>query len=393
MKQRSTAATKINESSSRSHFILQIALETTHADGRRYSSKINLIDLAGSEDNKRTGNVGVRMTESGAINKSLFVLGQVVEALNKNLPRIPYRDSKITRFLQDSLGGKAIGIMIACCAPEEEHYLDTYNTLNFAAKSSLVRNVSVVNELPKRESQERDRLADFIKWKKMKNNECNSSSELQKDNKSNIQLNKVQKNTGEIEQSPYSALHRKLNLRLDQKLEELKSDILDPLLEERKLLQEKVKFLQSKDIHDYLSIADSLLDKSNAVESLVLFKKILEKIDPIAQVDLYAQTNRKIKEIESKSSDAEHSKENTVNFLLKNTELKILNILNQGTLKEIKKLKMIGDKRAAILTEFKNVYGDFLEVFQSFNVKMQDLQKAGLSNAQISGILKANLNL
>ncbi|KAH9271489.1 hypothetical protein BASA83_006344 [Batrachochytrium salamandrivorans] len=101
LKNRSTAATNLNETSSRSHFIMQLS--------------------AGSEDNKRTGMFGARMVESGAINKSLFVLGQVVEALNKGQPRIPYRDSKITRLLQDSLGGSAVGLMIACCAPGENH--------------------------------------------------------------------------------------------------------------------------------------------------------------------------------------------------------------------------------------------------------------------------------
>lgn len=62
--------------------------------------KLYLIDLAGSEDNRRTGNQGIRLKESGAINTSLFVLGKVVDALNQGLPRIPYRDSKLTRLLQ-----------------------------------------------------------------------------------------------------------------------------------------------------------------------------------------------------------------------------------------------------------------------------------------------------
>lgn len=67
---------------------------------RVFIAKIHLIDLAGSEDNRRTENVGARLTESGAINKSLFVLTNVVEALNQKMARVPYRDSKLTRLLQ-----------------------------------------------------------------------------------------------------------------------------------------------------------------------------------------------------------------------------------------------------------------------------------------------------
>lgn len=93
MNQRSTASTKLNEYSSRSHFILQIFIKTITATST-LTGKLHLIDLAGSENNKLTGNQGVmRMAESGAINKSLFVLGQVVDAMNKpkGTVRIPYR--------------------------------------------------------------------------------------------------------------------------------------------------------------------------------------------------------------------------------------------------------------------------------------------------------------
>lgn len=147
---RSIGATKLNDRSSRSHFIMQIKIESisssTRSSTSTLSGKLHLIDLAGSEDNKRTGNSGARMIESGAINKSLFDLGQVVESLNKNLPRIPYRNSKITRFLQDSLGGSAMGLMIACIAPGESNLQDTIGTLNFALKAKGVKNVIQVNE-------------------------------------------------------------------------------------------------------------------------------------------------------------------------------------------------------------------------------------------------------
>ena len=95
----SKGATKLNADSSRSHTILRVLVETAGT----FLAKLHLIDLAGSEDNRRTDNKGVRLKESGAINKSLFVLGQVVEALNNKSHRIPYRDSKLTRILQASI--------------------------------------------------------------------------------------------------------------------------------------------------------------------------------------------------------------------------------------------------------------------------------------------------
>ena len=107
-----------------------------------------LIDLAGSEDNRRTGNVGVRLKESGAINSSLLALAQVVDALNKGLTgaRIPYRNSKLTRLLQDSLGGNSHSCMIVNVAPEEQHYLNTASTLNFARKSKKIVNTTYTKE-------------------------------------------------------------------------------------------------------------------------------------------------------------------------------------------------------------------------------------------------------
>ena len=76
--------------------------------------KLHLIDLAGSEDNRKTNNVGARMKESGAINSSLFVLAKVVDALNAKHHRIPYRDSKLTRLLQDSLGNVVFYMLVIC---------------------------------------------------------------------------------------------------------------------------------------------------------------------------------------------------------------------------------------------------------------------------------------
>ena len=140
---RTTAPTGLNGNSSRSHAILCIYVQHKQVD-KVITGKIHLIDLAGSEDNRYTKNTGVRMTESSSINTSLFVLGKVVNALNDGA-RVPYRDSKLTRLLQDSLGGNSNAIMIANIAPCQHFFSETQRTLNFASKSRKIVNKPTVH--------------------------------------------------------------------------------------------------------------------------------------------------------------------------------------------------------------------------------------------------------
>ncbi|KAG8858222.1 hypothetical protein FRB96_005351 [Tulasnella sp. 330] len=145
IKSRSTGATNLNHASSRSHAILSLNITRTEGD-TSLTGSINLVDLAGSENNKLTGNDPARMLESAAINKSLATLGQVVHALNQGASRIPYRDSKLTRILQDALGGSSIGLLICNLAPGAKFRTDTLNTLNFAARTREIENRPTVNE-------------------------------------------------------------------------------------------------------------------------------------------------------------------------------------------------------------------------------------------------------
>lgn len=139
---RTVACTQLNDHSSRSHAVLLVRVGRAQRapPHHRRTAKLCLIDLAGSEDNRRTGNHGLRLKESNAINTSLLTLSKVVDALDQGLPRVPYRDSKLTRLLQDSLGGSAHSVIIANVAPEQHFYFDTLRTLNFAAKSKQVVN-------------------------------------------------------------------------------------------------------------------------------------------------------------------------------------------------------------------------------------------------------------
>ena len=167
---RATATTKMNDMSSRSHAVFIIIVEqmTTmpanqsehhnQANANNYVDddapkqikvgKLNLVDLAGSERVRVTGATGKRLEESKKINQSLSCLGNVIAALTDQRPRahIPYRDSKLTRLLEDSLGGNCKTTMMAMISPSSEGFGESISTLKFATRAKKIKNEARINE-------------------------------------------------------------------------------------------------------------------------------------------------------------------------------------------------------------------------------------------------------
>ncbi|KAI1822470.1 P-loop containing nucleoside triphosphate hydrolase protein [Xylaria intraflava] len=142
---RVTAATKLNAHSSRSHAILRVKVTQTTGD-MVLESTASAIDLAGSEDNRRTDNGKERLVESAAINKSLFVLSQCIDAIARGERRIPFRESKMTRIL--SLGqNNGITIMILNLAPLRSYHLDTLSSLNVSSRAKRIEVREIENEI------------------------------------------------------------------------------------------------------------------------------------------------------------------------------------------------------------------------------------------------------
>ena len=162
---RTTASTQMNSTSSRSHAIFSIHIKQTSIIGtcldkesissindtnfETLTAKLHFTDLAGSERLKRTGATGERMREGVSINSGLLALGNVISALgdvSKKSTHIPYRDSKLTRVLQDSLGGNSRTLMIACVSPSDSDFMETLNTLKYANRAKNIKNKVVINQ-------------------------------------------------------------------------------------------------------------------------------------------------------------------------------------------------------------------------------------------------------
>ncbi|KAI8441203.1 hypothetical protein MSG28_009429 [Choristoneura fumiferana] len=185
---RASGRTDMNEHSSRSHAVFLVTVESQHKDTNRIRvGKLNLVDLAGSERQRKTGAGGERLREAARINQALSSLGNVISALAENSPHVPYRsaalrtartcltgqlllerparalqvscssngphvpyrDSKLTRILQDSLGGNSKTIMIAAVGPASYNYDETITTLRYAHRAKAIKNKPIRNEDPK----------------------------------------------------------------------------------------------------------------------------------------------------------------------------------------------------------------------------------------------------
>ncbi|XP_052466950.1 kinesin-like protein KIF22 [Carassius gibelio] len=419
---RTTASTKLNQRSSRSHAILLIKVVKSQRGPphRQQTGKLYLVDLAGSEDNRRTGNQGIRLKESGAINLSLFTLSKVVDALNTGAGgRVPYRDSKLTRLLQDSLGGSAHSVMITNIAPEYKYYFDTFSALNFAAKSKQIVNRPFVRETI---------LAPTITTVKR-------TGEEQEAGGSGEHQNKKSKEGKKAEQSPSPPIHPHSSpdssvlerlLALEKMMmgsaEMERLNLLKTVAQSRKeiqMLKEKQKELEDKankfNKQNEKESKDALLFKTDLPllhrkqstvakprkQQAVVTPLQVSQVQPLQQCAVVCKPSQFLdKKKKRVQTEVGQGKENggvdppsavDVNWeshldsaLLEQSRRKILQTLNSGSLKDLKSLQLIGDKKAKLIMGWREIHGDFTQV--------EDLRQIeGITVKRFSSFIKANI--
>ncbi|KAJ7235473.1 P-loop containing nucleoside triphosphate hydrolase protein [Mycena haematopus] len=167
---RQIAATKFNDHSSRSHSVFSITVHVKEAghvsgDDLLKIGKLNLVDLAGSENIGRSGAENKRAREAGMINQSLLTLGRVINALVDKAQHVPYRESKLTRLLQDSLGGRTKTCIIATVSPARSNMEETLSTLDYAMRAKSIRNKPELNQRMTRNSLLKEYVAEIERLK------------------------------------------------------------------------------------------------------------------------------------------------------------------------------------------------------------------------------------
>eukprot|EP01052_Picozoa_sp_SAG31_P042439 SAG31_NODE_6736_length_1905_cov_1.909745_1_plen_303_part_10 len=144
---RAVASTNMNAVSSRSHSVFIVNVSQRSEEGSVKQGKLNLVDLAGSEKVGKTGAKGQTLEEAKMINKSLSALGQVIKSLaDGGGKHVPYRDSKLTRLLQEALGGNSKTSLIVACSPHLDNIEETISTLKFAERAKKIVNKTKLNE-------------------------------------------------------------------------------------------------------------------------------------------------------------------------------------------------------------------------------------------------------
>ncbi|XP_007422416.1 kinesin-like protein KIF3C [Python bivittatus] len=374
---RSVGSTNMNEYSSRSHaiFVITVECSETGPDGEDHIrvGKLNLVDLAGSERQSKMGAQGERPKEASKINLSLSALGNVISALvDGKSTHIPYRDSKLTRLLQDSLGGNAKTIMVATLGPASHSYDETLSTLRFANRAKNIKNKPRVNEDPKdtllREFQE-----EIIRLKA----QLEKRGMLSKKRRRNSRRKKTMDGEGtpeaeEAEDHEDGGLEKNMkNYLKEQKerLEEEKAAIQD---DHSLVSEEKQKLLEEKE-----KMIEELRKEQEATELLATKYKAMESKLLIGGRNIMDHTNEQQKMLELKRQEIAEQKrrerEMQQEVLLRDEETMELRetftSLQQEVEIKTKKLKKLYAKLQAVKAEIQDQHDEYIRV-------RQDLEEA-----------------
>ncbi|XP_041060310.1 kinesin-like protein KIF3B isoform X2 [Carcharodon carcharias] len=377
---RSVGATNMNEHSSRSHAIFVITVECSEIglDGENHIrvGKLNLVDLAGSERQAKTGAQGERLKEATKINLSLSALGNVISALvDGKSTHIPYRDSKLTRLLQDSLGGNAKTVMVANIGPASYNCEETLTTLRYANRAKNIKNKPRVNEDPKdallREFQEeiarlKAQLAKRGVGKRKKKNRKRQGVEGEDD---------IEEDDGDGEEDEGIKNEPEYWREQQEKLEREKKAILDDHSlvadEKQKLLREKEK--KMGDVRREREASETLATKIKAMESKLLVggKNIVDHTNE--QQKVLEQRRQEIAEQKRREREMQQQMETQDEETLELKET--YSSLQQEVDVKTKKLKKLFAKLQAVKAEIHDLQEEHIKERQELEQTQNELTR------------------
>uniref|UniRef100_A0A673KCN2 Kinesin-like protein n=1 Tax=Sinocyclocheilus rhinocerous TaxID=307959 RepID=A0A673KCN2_9TELE len=333
---RHVAVTNMNEHSSRSHsiFLINVKQENTQTE-QKLSGKLYLVDLAGSEKVSKTGAEGAVLDEAKNINKSLSSLGNVISALAEGSAYVPYRDSKMTRILQDSLGGNCRTTIVICCSPSSYNEAESKSTLMFGQRAKTIKNTVILNveltaeQWKKKYEREKERnksLRNTITWlenelNRWRNGETVPAEEQFDKEKINAEVLALDNTTnndkfastpsmppmpgmlgarlGDVEKEKCEVELIKLYMQLDDKDEEInqQSQLVEKL-KQQMLDQEELLALSRRD-HDNLQAELTRLQLENEASKEEV-KEVLQALEELA-----VNYDQKSQEVEDKTKEFE----------------------------------------------------------------------------------------
>ncbi|KAL4472345.1 hypothetical protein ABPG72_002828 [Tetrahymena utriculariae] len=355
-KNRSTGETAMNKDSSRSHSIFTIYIEISEDDGKGgqkiKAGKLNLVDLAGSERQSKTQATGDRLKEANKINLSLSALGNVIQALvDGKHQHIPYRDSKLTRLLQDSLGGNTKTIMIAAISPADYNYDETMGTLRYASRAKNIQNKPKINEDPK-DALLREYAEEINRLKNMLQNNSGKQGDLNYEQTRNMSENHKKIHIEEIEKlkEAHSALNKdkeKMELELKEQQEKVKEEMeqrlkMQQLLEEfqknkmvggnggdekqKKVYQDLKKKLKKQQKEHEKLIQDNKKKEEEMLEAEKNYQNLQEEVEAQRKIikklkNKYKQSSQEIEDLEREHREEKEEILESVRILEKENKL------------------------------------------------------------------------
>ena len=384
---RATASTKMNDLSSRSHAVFIVIVEQMSSinDGNEIRvGKLNIVDLAGSERVRVTGATGKRLEESKKINQSLSALGNVIAALTDSKARshIPYRDSKLTRLLEDSLGGNCKTTMVAMISPAFDAFSESHSTLKFANRAKNIRNVARINE----DADHKALLRKYETELKRLRNILEDKTDIGTDMQRVYELEEERRKAEADKEAAMEALEMRSREYMSEK-------------EEKRRLEERIKMMNSqmlvggKKVEDSPQFLIALEEKQHALKQeyeiklLELDKERQQIEDDKAQIDRYKQLLLRQRDIMIALTVRLNERDETI--LLLQDELESYDKIHKETEENSKKEKLRNDLLEKLLKTNGITIPKDIENYAVDAKKPETAQKIEFSDEKVNEIIRS----